>query len=171
VVGAEVASEQLGIDRRTIVGWMTDGANGSNKDIRDFSFGRATATLYQIAQIADIGNQLLQQSGGAAETVARRRLGSSIGLAESNFVVNSTGSGQPLGILPALLAYGDIAAFKTTLSLEPRVATLGKAIGALEVGCSPSVFSRTRHRRRPLRAPSTSWWRSWSVTERRPSAD
>jgi HK97 family phage major capsid protein len=111
---------------------LLQGAYGSNKEIRDWSFNRATATLYQIAQIADVGNQLLRQSGGAAEASARRRLGASIAVAESNYVVNGTGSSQPLGILPALLAYGDIAAFKTTLSSEPRVATIGRAIGALE---------------------------------------
>jgi HK97 family phage major capsid protein len=47
-------------------------------------------------------------------------------------VTNGTGSGQPLGILPALLAFGDVAAFMTTLSSEPRAATIGRALGALE---------------------------------------
>ena len=125
--GVDIPYEVTGITAA-----LLQGAYGSNKDVRDFGFNRATATLYQIAQIADVGNQLLQQSEGAAETVVRRRLGSSIGLAESAFVVNGTGSSQPLGILPALLAYGDIAAFKTTLASEPRVATIGRAIGALE---------------------------------------
>lgn len=55
-----------------------------------------------------------------------------MGLAEGNFVVNGTGSSQPLGILPALAAFGQVAAFITTLSSEPRVATIGRAIGALE---------------------------------------
>ena len=47
-------------------------------------------------------------------------------------MVNGTGTNQPLGILQAILAFGDIAAFKTTLSSEPRMATLGRALGALE---------------------------------------
>jgi hypothetical protein len=64
---------------------LLQGAYGSNKDIRDFSFGQATATLYQIAQIADIGNQLLRQSGGAAEQIIRNRLGKAFGLAEANY--------------------------------------------------------------------------------------
>src|SRR5215203_4202775 len=96
--GQQLALPKAGRDRdrvqrpETILSGTRDegpcqGAYGSNKDVRDFSFGEATATLYQIAQIADIGNQLLRQSNGAAETVARRRLGSSIGLAESNYVV------------------------------------------------------------------------------------
>jgi HK97 family phage major capsid protein len=111
---------------------LVQGAFGSNKDNRDFTFGRATATLYTIAQIADVSTQLLRQSGGAAERVVRRRLASSFAMTESAFIVNGTGSGQPLGILPAFLAFGDPAAFKTTLSAEPRAATIGRALGALE---------------------------------------
>jgi HK97 family phage major capsid protein len=113
---------------------------GSNKDIRDFSFNRATATLYTIAQIADIGNQLVRQSGGVAEAQARRRVGDSIGLAESNFIVNGTGSSQPLGILQALLAFGDVAANKYTLSSESRVSALANGMAKLDArGVTPTA--------------------------------
>jgi HK97 family phage major capsid protein len=111
---------------------LLQGAYGSNKDVRDFSFARATATLYTIAQIADVGNQLLRQSNGAAENSARRRLGKSIGIAEAQFVTNGSGSSQPLGFFQAFLAYGDPAGFKTTLSSESRAAALGRGISALE---------------------------------------
>jgi HK97 family phage major capsid protein len=111
---------------------LLQGAYGSNKDIRDFGFASATATLYQIAQIADIGNQLLRQSNGAAEASARRRLASSIGLAEAQFINNGSGSSQPLGFFPALAAYGQVAQFITTLSSEPRAAAIGRGISALE---------------------------------------
>jgi HK97 family phage major capsid protein len=127
---------------------LVQGAYGSNKDNRDESFARATATLYQLAQITDVGNQLLRQSAGAAEESVKRRLAKSFAVAEDQWIVNGTGSGQPLGILPALLAFGDVAAFKTTLSSEPRLATIGKALGALEargqvanaVVLNPSTF-------------------------------
>lgn len=111
---------------------LLQGAYGSNKDIRDFSFNQATATLYQIAQIADVGNQLLRQSNGAAEKVVRNRLAGSIGMLEAQYIINGTGSSQPLGFFPALAAYGDVAAFKTTLSSESRVAAIGRGIGAME---------------------------------------
>jgi len=111
---------------------LLQGAYGSNKDVRDFSFARATATLYQIAQIADVGNQLLRQSNGAAESSARRRLGKAIGIAEAQFITNGTGSSQPLGFFQAFLAFGDPVGFKTTLSSEPRLAALGRGIAALE---------------------------------------
>ncbi|HET9755292.1 MAG TPA: phage major capsid protein [Candidatus Limnocylindrales bacterium] len=111
---------------------LVQGAYGSNKDNRDFTLARATATLYTIAQITDVGNQLLRQSNGAAERVVRRRLAASFAMTESAYITNGTGSGQPLGILPAMPAFGDPAGFKTTLTSEPRAATIGRALGALE---------------------------------------
>lgn len=105
---------------------------GSNKTVVDFNFGEATATLYTIAQIADIGNQLLRQSNGAAEAAARRRLGNSIAKAEATYINNGSGSSQPLGFLQAFLNFGDVAAFKTALSSESRAAALGRGISALE---------------------------------------
>jgi HK97 family phage major capsid protein len=126
-VGVDIPYEITGISAA-----LLQGAYGSNKDIRDFSFARATATLYTIAQIADVGNQLLRQSAGAAEASVRGRLAKSFAVTEDQFIVSGTGSSQPLGILPALLAFGDVAAFKTTLTSEPRLATIGRALGALE---------------------------------------
>src|SRR5436190_1164852 len=117
---------------------LLQGAYGSNKDVRDFAFNRATATLYTIAQIADIGNQLLRQSNGAAEAAARRRLGKSIAIAEAQFITNGTGSSQPLGFFQAFLAFGDPAGFKTTLSSESRAAAFGRGISALEGRGIPS---------------------------------
>jgi HK97 family phage major capsid protein len=111
---------------------LLQGAYGSNKDVRDFSFGRATATLYTIAQIADIGNQLLRQSNGAAERSARRRLAGSIGMLEAQYVTNGSGSSQPLGFFPAIAAFGDPAAFRTALSSESRAAAIGRGLSALE---------------------------------------
>ncbi len=111
---------------------LLQGAYGSNKDIRDFSFAKATATLYEIAQIADIGNQLLRQSNGAAERSARTRLAASIGMTEATYITNGSGSSQPLGFFPALAAFGDVAAFKTTLSSEPRLAAMARGIAAME---------------------------------------
>lgn len=126
--GIRSASVEIPYEVTAITKALVQGAYGSNKDIRDFSFGTATATLLTVAQIADVSNQLLRQSGGVAESVVRRRLALSIGLYESDYIVNNATN----GILGALMAFGDIAAFKTTLNAEPRLATIGRALGALE---------------------------------------
>jgi HK97 family phage major capsid protein len=132
VDGVQGAGVNIPYEVTAITAALLQGAYGSNKDVRDFGFASATATLYQIAQIADVGNQLLRQSNGAAEASARRRLASSIGLAEAQFINNGSGSSQPLGFFPALAAYGQVAQFITTLSSEPRAAAIGRGISALE---------------------------------------
>jgi HK97 family phage major capsid protein len=132
VDGVQGAGVNIPYEVTAITAALLQGAYGSNKDVRDFGFASATATLYQIAQIADVGNQLLRQSNGAAEASARRRLASSIGLAEAQYINNGSGSSQPLGFFPALAAYGQVAQFITTLSSEPRAAAIGRGISALE---------------------------------------
>jgi HK97 family phage major capsid protein len=132
VVQVNAGSVDIPYETTAISAALLQGAYGSNKDVRDFGFGQATATLYTIAQIADIGNQLLRQSNGAAERAARSRLASSIALREAQFVNNGSGSSQPLGFFPALAAFGDVAEFKTTLSSEPRLATMARGIAAME---------------------------------------
>ena len=132
VSGVSGAGVDIPYEATSITAALPQGAYGSNKDIRDYSFARATATLYTIAQIADVGNQLLRQSNGAAEASARRRLAKAIGITEATYITAGTGSSQPLGFFTAIAAYGNVAAFKTALSSEPRAATLGRGIAALE---------------------------------------
>lgn len=132
VNGVSGAGVDIPYEATAITAALLQGAYGSNKDVRDFSFARATATLYTIAQIADVGNQLLRQSNGAAEAAARRRLAKSIGATEATFITNGTGSSQPLGFFQAFLAYGDPAGFKTTLSSESRASAIGRGISAME---------------------------------------
>jgi HK97 family phage major capsid protein len=147
---------------------LLQGAYGSNKDIRDFSFARATATLYTIAQIADVGNQLLRQSNGGAEAAARRRLGKSIGILEATYITNGTGSSQPLGFFQAFLAFGDPVGFKTTLSSEPRLAAIGRGIAALETRGIPRdnlviVMSPTDYWETAVEGLGTSYAGGWAV--------
>jgi len=132
VTGVNGAGVDIPYEITSLTAALLQGAYGSNKDVRDFSFNRATATLYEIAQIADVGNQLLRQSNGAAEQSARRRLAKQLGIAEATFITNGTGSSQPLGFFQAFLAYGDPAGYKTALNSESRAAALGRGISALE---------------------------------------
>jgi HK97 family phage major capsid protein len=132
VTGVRGAAVDIPYSITGITAALLQGAYGSNKDIRDFSFNQATATLYTIAQIADVGNQLLRQSEGAAEKSVRNRLGKSIGMLEATYITNGSGSSQPLGFFTALGQFGDPAGFKTTLSSEPRLAVLARGIAAME---------------------------------------
>lgn len=104
---------------------------GSNKDTRDFTTGNATATLFPIARIIDVGNQLVRYSEGAAEKNVRSRLGRALALAEVYYILSGTGSnGQPKGILTSLTAAS--STYATALSSESRAAAIGRGIGALE---------------------------------------
>ena len=131
VSGVRAAAIDIPYETTAITAALVQGANGSNKDIRDFGFAQATATLYTIAQIADIGNQLLRQSNGVAERVARNRLAKSIGMTEATWFTNGSGSSQPLGFFPAITAYF-VGAYATALSSEPRLATMARGIAAME---------------------------------------
>ena len=131
VTGINGAAVDIPYEADEISAALLQGAYGSNKDVRDFTFGEVTATLYTIAQIADIGNQLLRQSNGAAEAVARRRLAKSFAKAEATFITNGTGTNQPRGIFTAFGDYGGTAC-NTALNSEARAATIGRALGALE---------------------------------------
>lgn len=166
--GVTGAGVDIPYEITAITAALLQGAYGSNKDIRDFSFARATATLYTIAQIADIGNQLLRQSNGAAEAAARRRLGKSIGILEATYITNGSGSSQPLGFFQAFLAFGDPATFKTALSSEPRLAALGRGIAAMETRGIPRdnlvmVMSPTDFWETAVEGLGTSYAGGWAV--------
>ena len=166
--GVNGAGVDIPYEITAITAALLQGAYGSNKDVRDFSFARATATLYTIAQIADIGNQLLRQSNGAAEAAARRRLGKSIGILEATYITNGSGSSQPLGFFPAIGAFGNVAAFKTALSSEPRLAALGRGIAAMETRGIPRdnlvmVMSPTDFWETAVEGLGTSYAGGWAV--------
>lgn len=168
VTGVSGAGVNIPYDATSITAALLQGAYGSNKDVRDFGFASATATLYTIAQIADIGNQLLRQSNGAAEQSARRRLASSIGLKEAQLINNGSGSSEPLGFFPALAAFGQVAAFITTLSSEPRVAAIGRGIAAMEARGIPAtnlavIMSPTDYWEAATEGLGTSYAGGWAI--------
>lgn len=168
VTGVRGAGVNIPYDATSITAALLQGAYGSNKDVRDFGFASATATLYTIAQIADIGNQLLRQSNGAAEQSARRRLASSIGLKEAQLINNGSGSSEPLGFFPALAAYGQVAAFITALSSEPRVAAIGRGIAAMEARGIPAtnlavIMSPTDYWEAATEGLGTSYAGGWAI--------
>lgn len=101
-------------------------APGATKENRNFAVNNYTATLYTLALVFDVGNQLLRQSQGAAETLVRRKLAKAVGLGEDYYALNGTGSSQPYGLLTAL---GSSGTYVSTFS-SPSDSTIAGSIAA-----------------------------------------
>lgn len=95
-------------------------AAGATKANANFIVGNYTATLYTLAKIFDVGNQLLRQSGGAAETYVRSRLARDFALGEDYYAIQGSGSSEPFGLLTAI---GTSGTYVTTHS-SPSVSTI-----------------------------------------------
>ena len=79
-------------------------ARGETKPNYNVSLGNYTATLYTLAKIYDVANQLLRHSAGAAEQMVRSQGGRSIGLGEMYYVLNGSGTNEPKGLLTSIAA-------------------------------------------------------------------
>jgi HK97 family phage major capsid protein len=121
---------------------------GSNKDTRDFTLGSATANLFPLARIIDVGNQLLRYSEGAAERLVRNKLATAFWKGEAYYILSGTGANnQPNGILTSLAAAS--STYSTALSSETRAAAIGRGLGALESrACDATAVVMT----------PTDWW-------------
>ena len=101
---------------------------GATKENSNFIVNNYTATLYTLARIFDVGNQLLRQSQGAAERLVRRKLARAFALGEDYYVLNGTGSSQPYGLLTAL---GTSGPHVTTFSSPSDSTVAGSIISAV----------------------------------------
>jgi HK97 family phage major capsid protein len=128
VSGVDVPAESLTPTRATVQ------AYGATKTNLSFTVGKYSATMYTIASIYDVGNQLLRNSRGAAEQLVRDRLARSIALGEAYYILNGTGSSEPQGLLPAIGTSGtfvtSFTASATTLA-GSSAAAIAKATGVL----------------------------------------
>jgi HK97 family phage major capsid protein len=98
-------------------------AAGSTKENSNFITNNYTATLYTLARIFDVGNQLLRQSAGAAEKLVRSKLARAFALGEDYYALSGSGSSQPYGLLTAL---GTSGTYVT--SFTPSATTLAGSI-------------------------------------------
>jgi HK97 family phage major capsid protein len=127
VTGVEIPTEGLAPTRATIVG------TGELKPKRDLLTDKYTATMYTLAEIYDVGNQLLRNSRGVAEKNIRSRLGRAFGLGESYYVLRGSGTNEPKGILTSIGTTGE---FHTTFT--PSASTLaGSAASAVAAAAGP----------------------------------
>lgn len=104
---------------------------GSNKDSRDFTLASASAYLFGLARIVDVGAQFLRLSEGAAERLVRSKLARAFALGEAHYILNGTGANnQPKGLITSIAAAS--ASYTTAYSSGVRADTLATALGALE---------------------------------------
>ena len=95
-------------------------AAGATKENSNFIVNNYTATLYTLARIFDVGNQLLRQSEGAAEQLVRSKLARAFASGEDYYAIQGSGSSQPYGLLTAL---GTSGTYVTTHS-SPATTTI-----------------------------------------------
>lgn len=128
VSGVDVPTEGLAPTRATVQ------AYGATKTNIDFTVAKYSATMYTLAAIYDVGNQLLRNSRGAAENLVRSRLTRSNALGEAYYILSGTGSSEPKGILTSIGTSGtfvsSFTASATTLA-GSVAAGLAKATGVL----------------------------------------
>jgi HK97 family phage major capsid protein len=103
-------------------------APGATKENENFAVNNYTATLYTLARIFDVGNQLLRHSGGAAERLVRSKLARAFALGEDYYFLNGSGSSQPYGLLTAL---GTSGPHTTTFSSPSDSTVAGSMISAV----------------------------------------
>lgn len=101
---------------------------GATKENSNFIVNNYTATLYTLARIFDVGNQLLRHSQGAAERLVRSKLARAFGLGEDYYALQGTGTNQPYGLLTALGTSGDHV---TTFSSPSDSTVAGSIIAAI----------------------------------------
>lgn len=84
--------------RAVIASW------GSLKENVDLSYQGYTATMYTLARIHDLSNQLLKHSDGAAQRDAISELGSAWNRGVGYYLRSGSGTGEPYGFATAIAA-------------------------------------------------------------------
>lgn len=103
-------------------------AAGNTKENSNFLVNNYTATLYTLARIYDVGNQLLRQSAGAAEQLVRSELARAFALGEDYYAIQGSGTSEPMGLLTAL---GTSGTYFTTFSSPSASTVAGNWASAL----------------------------------------
>ena len=117
-------------------------AEGATKTNLGLSLANYTATLYTLAQIFDVSNQLLRHSTGAAEQLVRSRLSRGWALGEAYYILQGSGSSEPKGILTSLgTATGT---FVNTPAFTASATTLAGSSAAAIAGAAGTLANRSR---------------------------
>lgn len=105
-------------------------APGATKPNLDLTTASYTATMYTLARIYDVGNQLLRHSAGAAEADVRSELANAIGLGERYYTVSGTGTNEPYGLVTALAANSQFTTSFASASTTTVAGSLAAAVAA-----------------------------------------
>ena len=142
----DVPVEGLAPTRATIAAW------GATKSNTDLTVSNYTATLYTLAHILDVSNQLLRHSEGAAEQLVRSTLSRKLAQGEAYYILAGSGSSEPKGILTSIGTTGDFVT-----SFTASATTLAGSIAkALATAASP-LADRNRVPDGAIVSPSTFW--------------
>jgi len=108
-------------------------ARGETKPNTNLVIGNYTATLYTLAKIYDVANQLLRHSAGAAEQEVRQALAESIADGEAYYILNGSGTNEPKGLLTSIGTSGTyVSSFTAGTGLTDSIgAAIAKAAGAV----------------------------------------
>lgn len=79
-------------------------ARGETKPNHNAVLGSYSSTLFTLARIYDVANQLLRHSAGAAEQLVRSQGTRSIALGEMYYILSGSGTNEPKGLLTSLAA-------------------------------------------------------------------
>jgi HK97 family phage major capsid protein len=85
--------QQLGV---STVAWVSENAA---KPSTDEVLGQIAINIFTLAGIAEVSNQLLEDSAPAVDAIVRQDLGRGLGIEEDRAMLNGSGTGQPTGIL------------------------------------------------------------------------
>lgn len=133
VPGVDVPVEGLAPVRATVQ------AYGATKTNIDFTVSKYTATMYTIAAIYDVGNQLLRNSRGAAEKLVRDRLSRAMALGEAYYILQGSGSSEPKGILTSIGTSGTFVS-----SFSPSATTLAGSVATAIATATGALANRAR---------------------------
>ncbi len=102
VTGVNIASVDMpwrrtGPTAATAITW------GSTKTNTDVTYNGYTATMYTLAAIYDVSNQLLRKSMGAAQQDVLQELNGALERGVATYIFQGSGSSQPLGLNAALV--------------------------------------------------------------------
>jgi HK97 family phage major capsid protein len=142
----EVPTEGLAPTRAGIIAW------GDTKTNVNLTVNSYTATLYTLAVIADVSNQLLRHSEGAAEQLVRSSLSRRIAMAEQYYILNGAGTTEPKGILTSIGTTGTWVTAHTA-----SATTLAGSVAVAIAHAAGAVAGRNRTPSGALLHPTGYW--------------